>query len=574
MTIFISHSTLDDGFVRQLREALEGRGITVWTDSRELTAGDSLEARIQAAIRDAGYMIAVLSLNAINSHQVPWEIRYALAHNKKVIPLLLPGIQSSALRLWFDKEPLAIAISPKPGGLDQALPALLAALGRQLPNDPQPVTEVAAQPLAELVLCLRRPGIETSEGKRRQYAEAELIFYPPAQQSGTREVRSEPFDFIAPIGVIERSDLHWYLESYYAWPVGVFKERARQVEAQLPQWGRALFDAALGQSEAVQVLRAWENTGDWQKRFSVEADAELSKRASEEQRKTARQAATELLTLPWELLHDGRGYLFQGRHKVRVRRRLPNRVAMDIAQSHVPVRILLVSPRPEEEGTGYIDHRISALPLVEAVERLGSLAHVTVLAPPTFPALEQALDQARQKDRPFDVVHFDGHGVYDPEHGLGGLCFENPNDANKLAQRRMTFIDAAKLAAVVRDQRIPLVFLEACQSAKSEEDPTASVAAKLLEQGVTSIVAMSHSVLVESARRFVEAFYQALARGERTGQAMLAGQNALYTDTFRLKVMGAGDLHLQDWFVPVLYQEREDPQLFQHIAPKLDFGQN
>jgi hypothetical protein len=76
--------------------------------------------------------------------------------------------------------------------------------------------------------------------------------------------------------------------------------------------------------------------------------------------------------------------------------------------------------------------------------------------------------------------------------------------------------------------------------------PTASVAAKLLEEGVTSVVAMSHSVLVETARRFVQAFYAALAGGARVGQAMLAGQQALYGDPYRDKIMGAGDLHLRD----------------------------
>jgi len=73
---------------------------------------------------------------------------------------------------------------------------------------------------------------------------------------------------------------------------------------------------------------------------------------------------------------------------------------------------------------------------------------------------------------------------------------------------------------------------------------------------------MSHSVLVETARRFVEAFYQELAQGAGVGQAMLAGQQILQSDSYRLKFMGAGDLHLQDWFVPVLYQEEQDPQLF------------
>jgi hypothetical protein len=79
---------------------------------------------------------------------------------------------------------------------------------------------------------------------------------------------------------------------------------------------------------------------------------------------------------------------------------------------------------------------------------------------------------------------------------------------------------------------------------------------------VGSVVAMSHSVLVETARRFVAAFYRTLAAGQRVGDAMLAGQVALYSDPYRGKKIGAGNLELQDWFVPVLYQDAADPQLF------------
>jgi tetratricopeptide (TPR) repeat protein len=227
----------------------------------------------------------------------------------------------------------------------------------------------------------------------------------------------------------------------------------------------------------------------------------------------------------------------------------------------LPIRILLVSPRPEEEGIGYIDHRISARPLVEAIEELGELATLTALNPPTFPALVEELQRAEEANQQYDVIHFDGHGVYDRRIGLGGLCFEDPKDSDKPTGRAMQLVHAEKLGEVTRDHRIPLVFLEACQSAKTEENPTASVAARLLQEGVTSVVAMSHSVLVETARRFVAAFYQSLVEGKRIGAAMLAGQRALHGDTWRGKVMGAGELHLQDWFVPVLYQEEHDPLL-------------
>src|SRR5439155_1339789 len=85
------------------------------------------------------------------------------------------------------------------------------------------------------------------------------------------------------------------------------------------------------------------------------------------------------------------------------------------------------------------------------------------------PALEETLKQAEERGERFDVVHFDGHGVFDSEHGLGALCFEDPRDTDKLEQRASQLIDAEKLAAVMRDYRIPLVFLEACQTAKHRQ---------------------------------------------------------------------------------------------------------
>jgi tetratricopeptide (TPR) repeat protein len=79
---------------------------------------------------------------------------------------------------------------------------------------------------------------------------------------------------------------------------------------------------------------------------------------------------------------------------------------------------------------------------------------------------------------------------------------------------------------------------------------------------------MSHSLLVETSRRFVAAFYGALARGKRVGDAMLAGQRQLKDDNFRGRIFGAGELRLDDWFVPVLYQEKDDPQLFKSAPAK------
>jgi tetratricopeptide (TPR) repeat protein len=571
--IFISHASSDDAFVMQLRHALEGQGLRVWVDSRNLRGGAKLAPEIESAIEQARQVLVVLSPKTINSPWVRKEIQQALevesrrkGDGYRVIPLLLPDVEPAALGLWFDEEPLGVRVQLTTGAVSEALPAILAALGERLPADAQVSQAAEAQPLAELLLELADVQIVQEAGTRRVAGTATLT-YTPADYPKAPIVESKRYHFKAPLGPIEAEDLRWYLESYFIWPVGVFKERADWIAAQLPKWGQDLYGAALGSVTARDALAAWQASAGAERRFSIKVDADLPEGAAPEEQSAANVAASELLSLPWELLHDGRGFLFQGKHAARVRRRLPNRLAQPVVATSLPIRILLVSPRPEQEGVSYIDHRAGALPLVEALENLGELATLTVLTPPTFTALEAALKQANQAKQPFDVVHFDGHGVYDHEHGLGALCFEDPKDANMLQQRAMDLIDAEQLAAVIRDQRIPLIFLEACQSAQVEDDPTASVAAKLLEEGVTSVVAMSHSVLVETARRFVQGFYAELARGARVGAAMLAGQQALFGDTFRAKIMGAGELRLQDWFVPVLYQEANDPQLIARLPP-------
>lgn len=573
--VFISHASKDDAFVQELREQLESHDIAVWVDSRKLRGGAKLAHEINEAIEQARQVIVVLSANTVNSPWVRKEIQKALEVEKqrkdegyRVAPLLLPSIEPTALALWFDEEPVGVRVGIKVGELSEALPQILAALGERLPDDYEPPEQVAPRSIEELILKLIDSNIHVADGKRRARATATLI-YQPADES-IPDVESKRFSFTAPFGVIEAEDLRWYLEDFYVWPIGVFIERAARIESQLPRWGQDLFEAALASPVAQVPLKAWQQAGaNAEQRFSVFVDSELPDGASDKDQTEAREAASELLSLPWELLHDGRGFLFHGKNPARVRRRLPNRHSQQHRPTELPIRILLVSPRPEEENRiGYFDHRISAKPLIEAVESLGELVTVTVLAPPTFPALEKTLQKAADAKKPFDVVHFDGHGVYDRKVGLGGLCFEDANETEKLEKRAMQLIHAERLAEVMRDHRIPLVFLEACQTAKTEEDPTASVAAKLLEEGVTSIVAMSHSVLVETARRFVKAFYQELAQGKRVGAAMIAGQRELHRDSYRGRVMGAGELRLQDWFVPVLYQEQQDPQLITKLPSK------
>ena len=566
--LFLSHSSADDGFVRELRQALADLGQPVWIDSRQLKGGDPLWSDITAAIEAAAGLAVLVSTESLQSRWVGKEVQYGIQIQGQrgrdpfpVIPLSLNGTRLGVLEGLFEEEPTYIPVSSAPGGATAALHDILVALGLRLPTDRPPVPQPRPEPVAELVLELSDLGFQEHNGVRRPAARARLV-YEPASAGQPEVVSEQMWRLIAPLGPIEAEELGWYLERWPVWPNPLVADRAKQVEANLIAWGQALHGAALLLQPTANVLQAWAGVeAGASRRFSVSVDDSLLVGSSEAEKKLAQEAATALLALPWELLHNGDGFLFQGGRPTRVRRRLPNKRTLAVPVVAPPIRVLLITARPEDDACGYLDHRASALPLVAATEELGEVLRLSLLHPATYPALEAELARAQQVGEPYHVVHFDGHGVYDRRVGLGGLCFEDPSDSHKLTGRRHQTVYTNQLGPLLNNYRIPLVLLEACQSAQAEAGAE-SVASELLQRGVASVVAMSHSVLVETARRFVAAFYAELAKGQRVGQAMLAGQRALHSDPSRGQRYGIGELTLADWFVPVLYQEKDDPQLF------------
>jgi len=383
--LFISHSSRDDAFVRELRAALADQDQPGWIDSRELRGGDPLWSEIEQAIDGASAYAVLISNDALQSKWVGKELRRALEvqkqrgkddggkHRFPVIPLSLDGTQLGVLEMFFDEEPIYIPVSSDAGdaaGIAAVMDVILVALGRRLPADVAATPQPRAEPLEELVLELSDLKFQESDGVRRASARARLVYEPATV--GQREVGcAQSWRLVAPTGPIEAEELRWYLEKYAVWPSHYFQERARRVEEQLAEWGQRLHQAAIPVAHSAQVMQAWAKIGDrCGRRFSVLVDSTPEAGAPDAEVASAREAATLLLGLPWELLHDGHAYLFQGARPTRVRRRLPNTRDHGVAVVATPIRILLVSARPEDDACGYLDHRASALPLVEAMEAL------------------------------------------------------------------------------------------------------------------------------------------------------------------------------------------------------------
>jgi len=379
--LFLSHSSTDDPFVRDLRAALADHGQDGWIDSRQLRGGDPLWPEIEQAIEAATAFAVVVSPAALQSKWVGRELRHTLKLREQrgreqfpVIPLALDGTRLGVLEEFFGEEPVYIPLSSDAGGIEAAINPILVALGKRDPADVPALPQPQAEPLEELVLELSDLKVQERDGVRRATARARLIY--EAATPGQPSVHStQSWRLVAPIGPLEAGDLRWYLEQYAIWPSPYFKSRAQQVEEKLVQWGQQLHAAALPLAHTANVMNAWARVGDQAgRRFSVQVDASLEAGALEAgvleagtavpggpeadglqaEAAISREAATLLLGLPWELLHNGSSYLFQGAKPTRVRRRLPCTEGFGVAVVAPPIRILLITARPEDEAWGYI----------------------------------------------------------------------------------------------------------------------------------------------------------------------------------------------------------------------------
>nr|VFK17456.1 MAG: Tetratricopeptide repeat-containing protein [Candidatus Kentron sp. LFY] len=299
-----------------------------------------------------------------------------------------------------------------------------------------------------------------------------------------------------------------------------------------------------------------------------------------------------VLSQPWELMQDANGLLtFRGvtiRRQLRETKNIPrygfqrppqitdtslnnrrqsvgsqedrNRSSLPRA---APLRILLIVARPKDAG--FIDPRNSIPPILDAVESLPGQVEVDFCEPPTLAELQRRIRAAKQTDRPYHIVHFDGHGSMMEFANPGPdqpaqevvLCFED--DAHRIGP-----VTGRRLGGLLAENHIPVVILEACRGAYlSDREIYTSVAPALLEGGVGSVVAFSHTVHIEAARILVEHFYRELVAGSNVGKAVDLARKALHKHPQRWLSYGpdAETLELADWFIPQLYQAGDDPVL-------------
>jgi hypothetical protein len=310
------------------------------------------------------------------------------------------------------------------------------------------------------------------------------------------------------------------------------------VEQRLDDWGRRLFEAVFPKGEGGHRRLVEDLLAGQAPRLLTVATRDV-----------------DVLRLPWELLADARGPLT--RRGVTVRRQLESAHEPIAYQVGLPLRILLIVSRPDD--LGFIDPRLTTRAMLDALERLGDDVVVDFCRPPTLPRLEEMLSAAQRRGQPYHIVHFDGHGTFQPDIELAALCFEK-GQAHAAMKTETDFVRAERVGALLLKYNIPLVVLEACRSGQvGRKAAFRSVAPRLIEAGVGSVLSMSHAVHVEAARVLLERFYRELVADVTIGQALEAGRAALIAEPHRWIEPGphGRKVALQDWFLPHLYQRTE-----------------
>jgi len=355
-----------------------------------------------------------------------------------------------------------------------------------------------------------------------------------------------------------QKDLRWYLEKYLDMPIEPYSARAGEIQKALSHWGRDCFDKLFGGNRA----RDW-----YQDARQQDLSGLRLKIASDD---------PAVLCWPWEALESGDDGLLAIQCSIeRQLDKIGDICPLVDALPRDQLNILYIIARPY--GDADVGFRTFARPLIDFVDSGGWPVHIDLLRPPSFDRLRTILEE---KPNFYHIVHFDGHGRFgeiSTQSGYSGLTavheklnaptgtlvFEK-DDAGHSDDP----IQADMLGELLRKYNIPVVVLNACQSAMLDEqakDPYAAVATTLLKAGTRSVVAMSYSLWVSGAKEFVPAFYQSLFMNKDMALAMQAGRKEMYRNQMRDTFNGKVAFH--DWVVPALYQQEDG------FLPKLTPGQ-
>ncbi|WP_243713836.1 CHAT domain-containing protein [Nostoc sp. 106C] len=248
-------------------------------------------------------------------------------------------------------------------------------------------------------------------------------------------------------------------------------------------------------------------------------------------------AAEKLAHLPWEVLHDGNGFLVQ-----RVPAVVPVRWVSDSA-----VKKLTVAGEPENRALQVLFMATSPLNVEPVLDFEGEEARIleaTARQPLALTVEESGclselgyLVDGYDRDY-FDVLHLTGHAT---------LQDGQPRFVTETATGEAFYASAGDIAEELQFRLPKLIFLSGCRTGQAGNGgDVPSMAEELLKSGAKAVLGWGQKVLDPDAAAAAAALYEELSAGKQITEAVASTYQALIKNKARdwhlLRLYAADDL--------------------------------
>ena len=260
---------------------------------------------------------------------------------------------------------------------------------------------------------------------------------------------------------------------------------------------------------------------DW-----LDGDSRFLQRALDEHRRQgiilAISTTENLAHLPWEVLHDGKGFLVQHKPAIIPLRWVADRQCLSVEDTpeNRSLQVLFMATSPlgitpvlDFEGEeGRILDATKQQPLSLIVEESGCLTELGYLVE----------DYGRDY---FDVLHLSGHATFrDGE----------PRFITETETGEPFYASAEEIATELQFQLPKLIFLSGCRTGQSPQlGEVPSMAEALLDKGAKVVLGWGKRVLDRDAIAAAEALYRELAAGKTLTEAVGITYQTLITNQAR-----------------------------------------
>ncbi|HEX3129819.1 MAG TPA: CHAT domain-containing protein, partial [Thermoanaerobaculia bacterium] len=271
------------------------------------------------------------------------------------------------------------------------------------------------------------------------------------------------------------------------------------------------------------------------------ARAERSLRSWEGLRLRFRAGSPEVSEWPFETLYDKPSFLALRKERLIVRYQGQPEAVRSLWGPR-PLRILVVVSIPESLDP--LKAKEEWEKIQDALEPLVRKKKVEIerLDNPSPTELAAKLD-----GKAYHVLHFIGHGRFNPDDGGGVIFLKNPKGG-------ALPYPGSRFAVLLADRpSIRLVVLNTCEGALEKGDSFSGVAQDLIRQKIPAVLAMQAKIPDNVAVLFSQWFYERLAKGRPIDRALRKVRYELF-------LAGAGKE--ADWAMPVLYLGAKNGRLF------------